>query len=269
MIANKHTELRIYDNLNSLLRASLDEKEYKERINRHITQYIRNYVDEESWNKNVYDVFEELGNSYEKHCWNIAENIKDEILEEKKETNWLDPNVYTGDFQETMIEELTNKIIPHYFKQLNNQINVYEYKSKIDNLRKKDRKNIVESNKEDIKFLINARINKGYEFYLKKANGDIKLVLDNFSLVQDIIDDLFDDVIECVQETFDDNISKSDIESMFNKQLKLFVKEKRALITPIEYQEQPPTVLVQEKNIKIPKSLVAYGVAKIWEDITK
>lgn len=269
MIANKHTELRIYDNLNSLLRASLDEKEYKERITRHISQYIRNYVDENSWGKNVYDVFEDLGDSYQKHCWSIAENIKDEILSEKGETNFLDPKVYTGNFQETMIEELTNKILPHYFKELNNQISVYEYKSKIDSLRKKDRKNIVENNKDNIKFLINARISKAYEFYLQKANGNAILVLDNFSVVQEIIDDVFDDVLSSIHESIDENITKSDIEGIFSKQLKAFIKEQKALITPTEYKEVPPVVLVQEKNIKVPKSLITYGVAKIWEDITK
>jgi hypothetical protein len=292
MIANKHTELRLVSNLNDLLEDSKTKQEINKKIHKHSFEYMMSYIsDNDLEDVNFYDKLEELSTHYQKHCYKIAKEVKEEILEENGEEIeiiksgfegydpnafrcqkvekeiFLNPKKFTQDFKNNLEEDLTKLVIDIFFKELDNVVKVVEYRKKIDNLRKKDRKNIVESNKEDIKFLINARINKGFEFYLKKANGNAKLVLDNFSLVQDIIDDLFDDVIECVQETFDDNISKSDIESMFNKQLKLFVKEKRALITPTQYEQQP--TIIQQTNVRIPKSVIAYGVAKIWEDITK
>lgn len=286
MIANKHTELRLVSNLNSLLEDSKAKQEINKKIHKHSFEYIMSYVSENDLeDRNIYDKFEELSNSYQKHCYNIAKEIKDEILKEngeelevyetirgvqvEKKEIFLNPKKFTQSFKDDLEEDLSKLVIDNFFKELDNVIKVFEYKKKLDNLRRKDRKNIVEENKDNIRFLINARINKAYEFYLNKANGNAKLVIDNFSLVQEIIEDVFDDVLSSIHEGIDDSITKSDIESMFNKQLKAFIKEQKALITPTEYKEVPPTVLVQEKNIKIPKSLVAYGVAKIWEDITK
>ena len=286
MIANKHTELRLISNLNDLLEDSKTKQDINKKIHKHSFEYIMSYVsDNDLEDKSIYDKFEELSNSYQKHCYKIAKKIKEEILEEngeetevyetirgvqvEKKEIFLNPKKFTQSFKDDLEEDLSKLVIDNFFKELDNVIKVFEYKKKLDNLRRKDRKNIVEENKDDIKFLINARINKAYEFYLNKADGNAKLVIDNFSLVQEIIDDVFDDVLSSIHEGIDESITKSDIESMFNKQLKAFVKEQKALITPTEHKEVPPTVIVQEKNIKIPKSLVAYGVAKIWEDITK
>ena len=269
MIANKHTEMRIFDNLNSLLRASLDEKEYKERISRHIRNYIVDYVDEHSYEQGIYDIFEELGNSYQKHCWNIAKRIKDEILKEKKETNWLNPDVYTKEFEETMKEELTNKVLPHYFKELDNQLSIYEYKNKIKKLKKKSSKDIVEDNIDDIEYLIKARINKAFEFYLKQADGNAKLVIDNFDMVRDVIDDVFNDVLTSIHNGVDDSIKKKDIEKLFEKHLKAFIKEQRGILkaaTPKVEEEQKTSVQV---GVGIPSSFKAYLLSSIWKDITK
>lgn len=269
MIANKHTELRIYDNLNNLLQSALDEKEYKKKISNNIFKYIRNYIDNNIEYKGMYDIFDDLAENYQKHSWNIAKRVEKEIFEEKSETNFLDPNVYTEEFRETLKEELTDKVIEVYFKELNRQENIYEHKNKINSLRKREQKNIINDNKDEIKFLINARINKAFEFYLNKANGNIQLVIDNFDYTQYIIDDIFDDVIETVRESIDENINKSDIESMFNKQLKTFIRQQKAEINSIDYQPQKDIQQPQQVEIKVPKSIMAYGIAKIWEDITK
>lgn len=267
MIANKHTEMRIFSNLNDLIENGLSKQELTQKIHRYTYDYLMEYIDiqrtEEG--RELFDIFEELGD-YHLHTLEIAKRIRDNIL---GSIDYLDPKIYTKEYKSDLLEDIENKVVDNYFKELNNVINNFEYIKKIDNLRRKERKNIVEENKDDIKFLINARINKAYEFYLNKANGNAKLVIDNFSLVQEIIDDVFDDVLSSIHEGVDESITKSDIESMFIKQLKAFVKEQKALITPEEHQEQPPTVIVQEKNVKIPKSVIAYGIAKIWEDITK
>lgn len=265
MIANKHTELRIYDNLNSLLRASLDEKEYKERINRHIAQYIRNYVDEQSWDKNVYDVFEELGDSYQKHCWNIAKRIEDEILEEKKETNWLDPNVYTDDFKETLIEELTNKILPHYFKELNNQINVYEYKNKINGLRKKNNKATLKEKYDDIVKIIRDTIEDDYNICLKEHNNNHKLILDNFESIRDVRDTLLQDSIDNIFYGLEEKFDKADIENVFKKELALFIKEQKQLLGLNKKQSKDTLGQI----IQHPKLARAVMISKMWKDITK
>ena len=269
MIANKHTELRIYDNLNNLLQSALDEKEYKKKIENSIFKYIREYIDDNQYDKGILDIFDDLSSNYQKHCYNISKRVENNIFEEKSETNYLNPNVYTEEFRETLREELTDKIIERYFRELTIQENVYNHKNKINALRKREQKNIIDNNKDEIKFLINARINKAFEFYLNKANGDAKLVIDNFDYTQDIIDDIFDDVIESVRDSIDENITKSDIESMFNKQLKIFIRQTKAATTPISYPPQDDIQQPQKVEIQVPKSLMAYGIAKIWEDITK
>ena len=268
MIANKHTELRIYDNLNSLLRASLDEKEYKERINRHISQYIRNYVDENCWEKSIYDIFEELGENYQKHCWNIAKRIKDEILEEKKETNWLDPNVYTKEFKETLKEELTNKVLSYYFKELNNQINVYEYKNKINNLRNKEFKSIALENKEKIKKEIRKRIEDTYKYCFNYHRGNSKLVLDNFDTIYNVKESMFDDVMDYLEEKLDIELDKSNIRPLYEKELKDFTKEKRAILG-FKKESNGGSKDTLGKIINHPKLAKAVVISQMWKDITK
>lgn len=284
MIANKHTELRLVSNLNDLLEDSKAKQEISKKIHKHTFEYMMSYVSESDLEDvNVYDKLEELSSSYQKHCYNIAKEIKDEILEEngeeievyetikgvqvEKKEIFLNSKKFSQKFKDNLEEDLSSLVIDNFFQELDKVVKTVEYKKKIENLRKKDRKNIVENNRNDIEFLIKARINKAFEFYLNKANGNAKLVIDNFSVVREIIDDVFDDVLSSIHECIDENITKSDVESMFNKQMKAFIKETKALITPTQYEQQP--TIVQQTNVKIPKSLIAYGVSKIWEDITK
>lgn len=292
MIANKHTELRLVSNLNDLLEDSKTKQEINKKIHKHTFEYMMSYVsDNDLEDVNVYDKLEELSAHYQKHCYEIAKKIKEEILEENGEeievyvsSNFdgydgnafrkrkvekeifLNPKEFTQEFKENLEEDIAKLVIDIFFKELDNVVKVFEYNKKIDNLRKKDKKNIIENNKDNINYLINARIKKAFDFYVKKANGNKRLVVNNFSVVQEIIDDVFDDVLGSIREYVEeDSINKSDIESMFSKQLKMFIKEQKTLLN----EEEVPIQVVQSSNVKIPKSLIAYGVAKIWEDITK
>lgn len=295
MIANKHTELRLVSNLNDLLEDSKAKQEINKKIHNHSFEYMMSYISNNDleYDVNFYDKLEDLSIHYQKHCYKIAKEVKEEILEENGEELeiikdgiegydrnafryqkvekeiFLNPNKFTQDFKDNLEEDLTKLVIDIFFKELDNVVKVFEYRKKIDNLRKKDRKSIVENNKEDIRFLINARINKAFEFYLTKSNGNAKLVIDNFSLVQEIIDDVFNDVLSSIQDCIDNNITRSDIENMFTKQLKAFIKEKKALITPTEYSQQQVDQATQNIDIKIPKSIAAFGISSILKDITK
>lgn len=267
MIANKHTEMRIFDNLNSLLRASLDEKEYKERISRHIRNYIVDYVDEHSYEQGIYDIFEELGNSYQKHCWNIAKRIKDEILEEKKETNWLNPEVYTKEFEETMKEELTNKVLPHYFKELNNQLSIYEYKNKISNLKEREVKQNTTKNKEEIHQLVRERIESAYKYCFNQKGGNSRLVLTNFENVYNVRETIFNEVVEYVKDSLDLDVNKADIRPIFEKTLNSFIKEKREVLGIKKETKREKDTL--GKIIPNPKLAQWVIITKMWKDITK
>lgn len=268
MIANKHTELRIYDNLNSLLRVSLDEKEYKERINRHITQYFRNYIDEKQYDKGMYDIFDDLGNNYQKHAWNIADKIKDEILEEKKETNWLDPNVYTEEFKESLKENLTDKILVSYFKRLNEQINVYEYRSKINNLKEKEKNKAITDYKEDIKNTIRSEIEDIYRGCINLNNGDSRMIIENFEYVYDVRETIFKNVYNKVVEELNIEVDKQNIRPMFEKELNMFIREKKRYlgISGSNKNESKDTLGSIVKNPELARFIL---ITKFLKDITK
>lgn len=267
MIANKHTEMRIFSNLNDLIENGLSKQELTQKIHRFTYDYLMEYIDiqrtEEG--RELFDIFEELGD-YHLHTLEIAKRIRDNIL---GSIDYLDPKKYTKAYKSDLLEDIENKVVDNYFKELDNVIKVFEYNKKIDKLKKKDKKKQLEDNIEDIEYLIKARINKAFEFYLKQADGNAKLVIDNFDMVQDVIEDVFNDVLASIHNGVDDSIKKKDIEKLFEKHLKAFIKEQRGILkaaTPKVEEEQQATVQV---GVGIPSSFKTYLLSSIWKDITK
>lgn len=292
MIANKHTEVRLMSNLNDLLEDSKKRQDLNKKIHKHTFEYIMFYVsDNDIEDKSIYDKIEELATHYQTHCFKLAKEIKDEILQENGEELeiirdgfesydrnsyrcqkvdkeiFLNPKMFTQDFKDNLEEDLVNLIADSFFKELDNVVKVFEYKKKIDKLRKKESKDIVEDRIDDINFLIKSRINKAFEFYLTKAEGNAKLVIDNFDMVRDVIEDVFNDVMLAINSAIDKNIKKKDIETLFDKQMKAFIKEQRGILkAKVSEEKETPTVQV---GITIPPSIRAYAISSIWKDITK
>lgn len=295
MIANKHTELRLVSNLNDLLEDSKTRQDVNKKIHKHTFNYIMTYVsDNDLEDKTIYDKLEEISSSYQKHCYKIAKLVKEEILEENgeeidnyydsddkrgyysdteerqvKKEIYLNPDKFTQEFQDNLEEELANLVVENFFKELNNVIKVFEFNDKINNSKKRHKKKLIEDNKMEIDYIMTTRLQMMYEHYLGETNGNAQLVIDNFKLVQRIKNMLLNDILMVINDYLDnEQVNKEDIETLFNKHLNAFVKEKQGIINATIKQSyyQPQQV---QTTIQIPKSVQAYLMASVWEDITK
>jgi hypothetical protein len=268
MIANKHTEMRIFSNLNELIENGLSKQELTQKIHRFTYDYLMEYIDiqrtEEG--RELFDIFEELGD-YHLHTLEIAKRIRDNIL---GSIDYLDPKKYTKAYKSDLLEDIENKVVDNYFKELNGIIDVFDYMNKIDKLKKKDKKKQLEDNIEDIEFIVSSRIRKAYESYMENNDNDMQKVIDNFELVEWVREDILQDILSSINEYFENDldIKKSDIESIFNKKMKAFIKEKQGVINAKQKEVYGEQVQINN-TIKIPKTVKLYAISKIWEDITK
>ena len=282
MIANKHTEVRLMSNLNDLLEDSKAKQDINKKIHRHTHEYIMTYVsDNDLEDKTIYDKLEEISDSYQKHCYNIAKEIKDEILEENgeeievyetirgvqvvKKDIYLNPKKFSQTFKNDLEEDLSKMVIDNFFKELDNVIKVFEYKKKLDNLRKKDNKLILKERQDEIIKIIRDTIEEDYEICLEEHNDNHILILDNFENVRDVRDTLLDDIIKNIYNSLEERFDKADIESMFKKEVSLFIKEQKALLG-LNKSKSKDTL---GQIIQHPKLARMYMISQMWKDITK
>ena len=165
-----------------------------------------------------------------------------------------------------------NVVADNFFKELDNVIKVLEYKTKIDKLRTRSKKKVLCDNKNEIDYIIRARLDIMYNIYLERTNYNSQLVIDNFKLVQEFKDMLIEDALEVINKYLEnESVGREDIQSLFDKHLNSFIKEKQGIINATIKNNSYPQQQVQSVNtqINIPKSLQAYAMASILEDITK
>lgn len=82
--------------------------------------------------------------------------------------------------------------------------------------------------------------------------------------MKEIREELFDSIYKYIFYGLDIEVNKDSIESMFNKELNSFIKEKRAILGISKTNKQPNKKI--NKNVGIAKLVV---ITKLWKDITK
>lgn len=293
MIANKHTEVRLMSNLNDLLEDSKKRQNLNKKIHKHTFEYIMFYVsDSDIEDKSIYDKIEELATHYQTHCYNIAKEIKNEILEENGEELeiikdgidgydrnsfrcqkvekeiFLDPKRFTQSFKDNLEEDLVDLITDSFFKELDNVVKVFEYKKKINNLKEREVKQNTTKNKEEIHQLVRERIESAYKYCFNQKGGNSRLVLSNFENIYNVRETIFNEVVEYVRDSLDLDVNKIDIRPIFEKTLNSFIKEKREVLgikKEVKVKEQDTL----GKIIPNPKLAQFVLITKMWKDITK
>jgi len=260
MIANKHTEMRIFSNLNDLIEGNLSKKELNDKIHRYTFNYIMEYVDARREEEDVdkYDALDELVD-YHLHAYEIAKRIRDALL---GEVDYLNPKKYTKEYKSNLLEDIEDKVVDNYFNEINKVIKMFLSRDKIDVARNKGIKSNIKEDKEYITQIIKSRFIKAYDKYIQ--NGETPYdIIKNFEYSSKVRDWLFREVLYSIQDFFDRELTideKDKIKEIASKELGAFIKEKKA------FEIVEPS---KDVKIKIPKTIKWYAISKIWRDILK
>lgn len=292
MIANKHTELRLVSNLNDLLEDSRAKREVNKKIHKHTFEYIMTCVsDNDLEDQNIYDIFDDLSKQYQRHCYKIAKEIKEEILNENgeeietyydcndersyfsdsnkrqvKKEIFLNPKKFTQSFKDNLEEDLTTLVIDSYFKELDNAIKVFEYKNKIALLKEKDVKREYKEDEQYYKDVVRNRIELVYKDYINKGRKANEIIT-NFECSKEVKDYIFREIMYLVSDYLEDDVDiyvENKVRGLFEKELKEFIKEKKVFLGLNNKQNKQTNL-----NVKIPKPIKWYAISKVWRDILK
>ncbi len=282
MITTKRNELEVINSFNDLMK---DTKE-KQKINKLVKQYSNEYFMEKlsdadlEDNIDPFDIFQELSSHYQKYAFEIAKRVKEEVIDKYRideeyydgYRNWekdscdnkgfqvaktrriIDTKKVGENFEEDLEEELINLVIEDYFKNLNKALEIYNFNTKIEKLKKNDNSKRLNSSKEDIKNIIYNNIESTYNYYSKK--DDKETILYNFRYNRQVINYLLENILSDIHEQLEIRAGREDIESLFTKEINMFIKLKE--------KER-----VEEKETNIPLGWKAYAITKFIDKILK
>lgn len=241
MIATKKAELHIINDFTDLMK---DTKE-RQRINKLIKQFSYEYFmnklsDTELENdKTIFDTFQDLATHNQKYSYIITRNIKDKIIDDysyeeeyydgsytregqlAKKRKVLDRNKVGKDFGESLEEELNNLVLEDYFKNLNKALETYNFNNKIENLKERAKARTLKNSSEEIDKIIEDNIRGLYNHYKESKNTNYQIVY-AFKNDREVIDFLYNIILSSIKEELDIVLSKADIETRVEKEIKRF-----------------------------------------------
>ena len=278
MIATKKNELHIIDSFNDLMK---DTKE-KQRINKLVKQssweYIMNKLSdcELEDNQTIYDVLQDLSMHNQKYSYIITRDIKEKILDDysyeeeyydgsycrkgqvTKTRKVLDRNRVGKDFGESLEEEINNLVLEDYYKNLNKALETYSFNNKIEKLKEKDKEKKIKDNLEEIEEIIDYNVNGLYQHYKSKGNTDYEIAC-AYKNDKGILNYLYNKILCSISEDLGIELTKSDIESKVEKEIK-------RLINSLDVKKPKE---VKKEETKVPFGWKAYAITKFIDDLLK
>ena len=273
MLATKKSELYIINDFNDLMK---DTKE-KQRINKLVRQYSYEFfmgklsdADLEN-DKTIFDVMEDLSWHNEKYAYLITKEIVDKILDDysyeeeyydsydigsndftykiekdaidnkglqiTKKRKVLNRNKVGKDFGDSLEDSINDLVLADYYKNLNRTLETHNFNNKINNLKEKDNKKRIKECSSSIENIIDCNIRGLYQHY--KQNGHTNYSISQaFQYDMEFINYLYKKILDSIKEDLDIILYKSDIETMFNKEMKLFLKTIEIKQTKVDNQNE-------------------------------
>lgn len=271
MITTKRTELNVINSFNDLMK---DSKE-KQKINQMVKQYSSSYFMSKLEDSSSLDMFEELSTRYQKYGYIITKNIIKDIIKENgyeeeyydgaidkngfqiaKKRMVFDKRKFGDSFGDSLEEELNNLVIDDYFKNLNKALERYNFNLKIEKMKEKQQKDVLKSKQEQLDLLIADEVKETYSYYINH-DEDKDDILYNFKYNADVITSMFERIAMKAESKLSVKISKQDIETKLNKEIKQFVRFKE-----LEDDED-------DEGVKIPLGWKAYAITKFINKMFK